>query len=238
MTFAACSMDYLEIADKIAPYAKYMLAPQVDVIETLKFGFDYDFLRLIPFYAQSDRTIPQTMASVLMQRFQTHPQMLDNKMEEPLSLIQLKEVPSLKNRFWKVIQQVQLSQNQFFKQNWPEIIKLTHVSEVVSNRFVSSLMAKGKSEKEAVDFAKRTQKPVRNPDELDIVSFLAWLNQTYSKSSPDRSLTPDEMNLKDELARLEAEFKSTSTIEVFNASHHANHFGMSFDASPIRENRI
>ena len=176
ITFAACSMAYLEIAEKIAPFAKYMLAPQVDVIETLRFGFDYDFLRLIPFSPPSERTVPLTIANVLMQRFQSHPPMLDNKMEEPLSLIQLKEITSLKNRFWSAIQQIHRNNSQFFRQNWPEIVKQAHVSEVVSNRFTRSMITKGKSQQEAFEFAKRTQKPARNPDELDLVNFLKWIN--------------------------------------------------------------
>jgi hypothetical protein len=238
ITFAACSMAYLEIAEKIAPFAKCMLAPQVDVIETLRFGFDYDFLRLIPFSPPSERTVPLTIANVLMQRFQSHPPMLDNKMEEPLSLIQLKEITSLKNRFWSAIQQIHRNNSQFFRQNWPEIVKQAHVSEVVSNRFTRSMITKGKSQQEAFEFAKRTQKPARNPDELDLVNFLKWINQNYLIPTPDQSLSEAEVKLKTELISLESEFKTPSTVEVFNASDYANHFGMSFDASPIREGRI
>ncbi len=238
ITFAACSMSYLEIAEKVAPFAKYMLAPQVDVIETLKFGFDYDFLRLIPFYPPSDRAIPKVMADILMQRFQTHPQVLDNKMEQPLSLIRLEEIGSLKLRFWALLKQLHQNQDQFFKNQWPNILKQNHVSEVVSNRYVRSMIEKGKSQNEALEFAKKYQHPAHNPNELDVVTFLEWLSQNYFKASAENPPTPTDLQLKEELHQLEIQFKSAQTLEVFNAANHAHHFGLSFDASPIREGRI
>ncbi len=240
ITFAACSMAYLEVAEKIAPHAKYMLAPQIDVIETLKFGFDYDFFRLIPFTPASDRAIPQTLARILMERFQTRPPSLDTKTEEPISLIDLSKIPSLKARLNTLIDATLLKPNAGLEQIgqktlWQDLLKKTHVSVALSERHIKTLIQLGKPEKEALAYAEKFQTPVRNPNEIDLVSFLNWLKAYAFESKENQTLTEAENRLRDEISALATEFRSTSVVEVFNPSPYAKHYGLSLDAALIRK---
>ena len=237
VTLAACSMAFLEVATQLAPVANHLIASQVDISETLKFGFSFDFLRAIPPNTHSPREIPQTIASHLLRKFEVHAESgavipEEAIMESPVTWIELDRFKGGQNgneqdwnaSFWGLLEKIQKLDPQAFRENLPQLIEKSRVRLALSNHYVEHLQKRGASEMEITNEAHLRAKPVQFQAELDLILFLNGLKAALGSSENESEIS----QVITELTK-----KLQETIHVFQGSQFASHSGLSFDGSSL-----
>ena len=221
VTLAACRMSYLEVAKALAPYAQFLIAPQTEFLETLVGGFRYDFLSSIAWHA-STPLIANEIAITLPRAFQITPDRSDNRMEHPVSQIQLAEIPALVNRFNTLVSEAKSVKPTFFTDHSDLIRLRAGVKKTIADRYHVALLGSGHSKDDILKLAaiKLAANPSPHKTELDLLVFLDFIKDQNLSAK----ITQDATDLKTELSR---------SIQIFNSSSHSKLTGMSFDGSRL-----
>jgi|GEM_PF-3738223 len=183
LIFASCSMAFLEVASAVAPYAKYMIATQTDVVETQDFGFDYSFLQYVH-DDQSEAQVADMIADTLLSSFRVNDDQLEKAylsaapiMESSITLIRLEQMGGLADRFEKLLQK-----------NRDAIVETCKVTKLVADRYIHFLKSK----------------------QADVSTYLNWRWDSYAKKNYIDLIC--FLRTLDEGAQLIVEFKAQLTV--------------------------
>lgn len=199
ITFACCSMAFLEVAASVSPYAKYMIATQTNVVETQDFGFDYSFLTQIG-DQQSEAEIAESIADRLLSSFRVGEHQLEQAyesaapiMESSISLIRLEKMDILAPRFKELL-----------KENDGAIAENCRVTKVVADRYI--------------DFLKTKQS--------DVSAYLKWRWEAYPRMNDFDLICFLRALETQEAGSLIADFKEV--ISLRDKPRHSTKEGLSF----------
>lgn len=103
VTFAACDMADMNLALRLTGIANYMIASQVNILETVDTGFSYSFLKTIKKF-QDSKSIALNISSNLLERFHETPVKKNFMRETPLSLIDLNSLSEIRP-MWNVLKE-------------------------------------------------------------------------------------------------------------------------------------
>lgn len=163
VTFAACSMSYIEIAGAIAPWARYMIASQVDVVETAQAGFDYSFIGRAAADYSSGR-VAFVIASTILASFSREPYVEEKMKEQPVTLVDLTEFGACFDKLCHLLD--------FVQEVCPDLENTPgRVTKDLSNLKVRCLRAKYGPE-QVERFVQVLRAPSSNPQQWDLLSFL------------------------------------------------------------------
>lgn len=215
ITLAACSMAYLEVASKLAPWADTLIAPQVDIVETLVAGFGYSFLTEVRDW-MSPGEVTQKISQQILSPFLNDPMREDYMMEASTSFIQLKLLREFRTAFRKLNQSIRENEPDFFHKHEDEIKKAGSVDKVLSTRYVDQLRAKGKSEARIQQMIQLVRSRSLNQKQVDLGAFLKFVQ---SQNLPT-SILDQAGSLLQTLER---------AVQVLGAPPHSTKSGLSFD---------
>jgi|GEM_PF-6611123 len=96
VTFAACSMAYVEMALALTPFANYMIASQINIHETGITGFSFEYLTKLN-DQMSEEAIAHVLAKTMLERFRTVKEKELFLRETPAVMIDLNKISVLKD---------------------------------------------------------------------------------------------------------------------------------------------
>lgn len=205
--FAACGMARIEAALALEPYAKRLIASQVDILETLSSGFLFSFL-LNSSQFPGEEAFSRYVASSLMGNIELAsyiPTGADEAMMEyPVTLMDLQGLNAHKSEWYSLLSALS-------KMKLEPLISQAHVERVISNRYADNLRDSGLSEEKIELRAKFVRIPAPDSKVVDAIQTLKFFNDGVgSKESA--------LRLADDLAR---------RIRVFNSSQFSQKSGIS-----------
>ncbi len=215
VTLAACSMASLELAAGLSPYAKEMLAPQVDILETLAVGFYLSFLK--------DPDLPKdpvgTLARSLLSSFDKTSELTEAEMEYPLSRIQLSAIGPAYREFRRIRERLNSSEVGFAAGNEQALLEQSRVERLLSQRYIDYLKSEGKTEKEIGAMIQFVRAPSDDPFATDAGIYLEGLRERLSQGVMNHALARQVDRLRIALS---------SVVEVLNQPAHSQKTGLTF----------
>ena len=207
VVFAACGMARIEAALALAPYAKRLIASQVDILETLSSGFLFSFL-LHSSRIPDEDTFSRSIASSLMGNIELVSFINDgfdeSMMEYPMTLMDLRGLDDLKPEWLALLSTLS-------NMNLEPLLAQAHIERVISNRYAENLRDSGLSDEKIELRAKFVRTPAPDPNVLDAIQTLKLLNGQVEATQ----------RLSDDLNR---------RLRVFNSSRFSQKLGISLSA--------
>jgi hypothetical protein len=207
LTFASCSMAYLDVAAAMSPFAELMIASQTDVLEVLSVGFDYHFLTRIE-TEDSTRLSAKKIARSLLRKFRTTPSLIDAMMEHSISVIDLSDFSELKDQFNSLLSRItsiEMTQT------------IAPVEKFLSDRYIQYQRQQGLSQKEVGKLLEATRITSTHIDQQDLIRFLEFLSSQLDSHS---ELSQETLDLID---------RFQSRLAVHYPSRCSKNSGLSFD---------
>ena len=170
VVLAACRMSYFDLTARLSKSAKYFVATQVDVLESLDVGFDYQAVSDTK-DAMSEHDVASLLAQKLLDRFDSVADVREAMMEYPTTLFDLTGADDLKKEFDSVLKSVLLLIPRALTD--PLIVQSAGVERRLSKRYLESLKAGGKSNSEISATASFVRVPSPASGDLDVIGFLS-----------------------------------------------------------------
>lgn len=204
ITFASCSMASFEIADMLtrgwrdrpAPLAKYLIASEVDVLETLNVGFRFESLAQVT-DVMDDRQVSYLLASRLLEAFRNTSTVADAMMEYPVTWMDLSQMREIEMQWLLLAKAIHQLAPEARAEFYGEATKRAGLVKTVSDRYINSLKASGKSQAVVDIFTSRLRSASPYPGDMD----LGLLLNLIETSELTRPLAEDARGLRDLLSR-------------------------------------
>lgn len=172
VTFAACSMSNISFAKSLSQFSNYMIASQVNIPETGKTGFNFDFLKYVD-DSKSSYDIAHLIGSSLLRNFETVEERDLYIRETPVSVIYL-------NRLRYLIRRIELVEKEL-RENFKEDKESLDDAKIivrVSDRYLDQRRASGASDEEITRIIKFIKVKSRN-EEFDFGTLVKNVGDNY-----------------------------------------------------------
>jgi hypothetical protein len=186
VVMAACTMADAELADAIAPHAKTLIAPQLEVLETLSTGFGYRYLKELDEVELRSEAV-ERISSLLLEPIRITPNEDDALMEYPVSVIDLDGFGGISARLRQLVSSSGMADSVIRDQSL--------LSKSISARTVEVLKQKGKSDGQIARLIDALRQPSRNLDALDVKLLLDSLKATTPEPSLLQRISEIEIHL-------------------------------------------
>lgn len=177
ITLAACSMADLSLAERLAPYAEKLVAPQFDVLESTDVGFRFNLTATGDFA----NTATEVVATHLMDAFQNTPETTDAMLEYPVSEITLSNLPQLAQLIRVAVKE---AEQQFADRAQMErqVVTAAAISPRISERYLAAQKNDGASVADIQEISAAVRIPGKDPERVDVGRLLAWLSDSAGDS--------------------------------------------------------
>ncbi len=218
VTIAACHMATVKMARALAPFAKYFLASNVDVLETLEVSFGFDFLArtdLMNTELGYDELVQ--VAGLMMDRFEKTQQITEAMMEYPMTVVDLTQLQVWDKKMRELLKQLQIITPDYWNTHKKDLSLVASVEKEVSDRYVQHLRNQGKSEASIRSLRQFVKMPSDIPGTWDVGRFLDFIMH----------YPPDQEEVSKNALEMATELKKW--VRVVHSSSDANHkSGLSF----------
>lgn len=141
VTFAACTMSYLEMLVKLAPYTDFLIASQIPILETGNTGFKLGFDSFVSDEASQEFIASQITKSILG-RFEDTPRKEDYIREASIAMMDLRNLEAEELDLYETI----LTENLGAQYNQGELADFS-ITVRPSHRYIQESQDRGVSEK-------------------------------------------------------------------------------------------
>jgi hypothetical protein len=174
VVMAACTMADAQFADAIAPFARTLISPQLEVLETLSTGFGYRYLKELDAVEFRSEAVA-SIATLLLEPIRITKNDDDALMEYPVSVIDLEAFGRVSVFLRELVSTSGVPE--------AEVREKALLVKSLSARTVEGLRKKGKTEGQIARLIDALRQPSRNPDALDVKLLLELLKARSSDSA-------------------------------------------------------